>query len=108
MSWNACMVIDTGGDEPAVVEEIRNITYNNSKIFTALGIHPNDIKGKLGSKVASTIEKALRESHNPKRERELLALEPENKWGGLDDVRDFLGKAVTACKKHPKAFLSFI
>ena len=107
MSWNAYMMIDTGGDSPAVVEDIRNVTYNNSGIFKALGVHPEDIEGKPGRELTSPIAKALRESYKPQRERELLALEPKNKWGGLDDVRAFLEKALAACKKHPKAVLSF-
>lgn len=107
MSWDAYMQIDTGSEYPATVEEIRNVTYNNGAIFKALGAYPKDLEGKLGVDAAKIITSAIEEASKPEREAELLKLAPENGWGGLDDVKDFLGKALEACRKHPKAFITF-
>lgn len=107
MSWDAYMTIDTGGESPAVVENIRNVTYNNDALFRALGAHPSDLEGKSGQEAAPVIIQAINEWHSQARRAELQKLEPANGWGGLADVKDFLEKALEACKKHPKAFLHF-
>ena len=103
MSWDVSMAIDTGGEYPATVCEVRNLTWNNSKILVALKCHPDDMSGKTGAEIAPIARKALADSWT--REASLKKMEPENKWGGVNDVRDYLAKLVEACEKNPKAVL---
>jgi len=107
MSWDAYMMIDTGGESHAIVEDIRNVTYNNGALFRYLGCHPKDLEGMKGEIAKDLLITGLDLSHDPSRLEELKKLEPANGWGGLDDVQDFLQKAFEACKHHPKAYLHF-
>lgn len=104
MSWDVSIIIDTGGEYPAAIEEVRNVTYNNSEIFDALKVHPKYFKddSKCSTWIPS-IKLALESSYKLEIEKELLNLEPENKWGGLRDSREFLTKLLECCEKHPKA-----
>lgn len=106
MSWDCYMEIDTGGKEPATVADVRNVTYNNSKIFSLLGVHPDELRGKIGRIAEPLVRKALALSYEI--EAEIKPLEPSNNWGGVDDVRDFLQKLLMACQAHPKATVRII
>lgn len=82
-------------------EEVRNVTYNNSKIFAAIGAHPDDYEGKTGQEAQVLVESAIAKL---KQDREQLQnLEPSNGWGGINDSLDFLEKLLKACIEHPKA-----
>src|SRR3972149_2410023 len=101
MSWDCIMTIDTGGESPVTVCDVRNVTYNNGKIFEALGVHPDHLHGRTGAEADPAVSKALADSHVG--EAELARLEPANGWGGLGDSREFLAVLLAACRAHPKA-----
>jgi len=101
VSWDISVGVDTGGEFPASVAEVRNLTWNNGNILAALKCHPSDMKGKPCSEVAPIARQALADSWM--KEAELKKLEPGNGWGGVDDVRDYLEKLVKVCEEHPKA-----
>ena len=85
MSWDCIMTIDTGGESPVTVCDVRNVTYNNGKIFEALGVHPDHLHGRTGAEA-----------------------DPANGWGGLGDSREFLAVLLAACRAHPKATVRFL
>jgi len=101
MSWDVSIIIDTGGEHPACVEEVRNVTYNNSKIFVKLGVHPSDRDNLLCKEWLPLINRALSDSYLY--EEELEPLGPSNNWGGLKDVRNFLESLKISCEDHPLA-----
>lgn len=98
MEYETCLSCGQGGSH-----EVRNVTYNNSEIFSVLGVHPKDLEGKYGMEVSEKIGKAYNDSFGSEMIQKLKPLEPENKWGGIEDSRDFLAKLHRACLEHPKA-----
>lgn len=106
MSWDVSMRIETG-NEMAVVQYVRNVTYNNSKIFRAVGAHPDDLEGKTGEEAMPVIESALLKMSDLKQIESLRLLEPANGWGGLVDAQSFLRDLYEACATHTKAKVHF-
>jgi len=105
MSWDVSIVIDTGGDHKAVVQDVRNVTYNNSDLFRALSVHPKMIERNECVYWILPLARAIRELEENR--DKYLPLEPENRWGGIDDSLDFLRKLLAAVKKHPLAEVSW-
>ncbi len=105
MSWDVSIVIYTGDDRLAQVEEVRNVTYNNSLLFSALNIHPKQQSDTKCSSYILPIRRALRELKNNRSEYEKY--EPENKWGGIDDSIDFLTRLLAATERHYLAEVSW-
>lgn len=102
MSWDVYIGIDTGLKDAKIID-VRNVTYNNGRIFVRLGVHPEDMKGKTCAEIVPMIKKALKDSYDENIEKELQELSPENNWGGIADSRDFLNKLLAACEEHPLA-----
>lgn len=107
MSWDVSIEIDTGGKESALVEEVRNVTYNNSRIFSELGVHPSQVSDPSCLVWIALLKNALKNSFDPVVEKKLDALSPENGWGGVKDSRDFLTRLLECCERHPKAFVKW-
>jgi hypothetical protein len=105
MSWNCNLVIDTGGPSPATIEIVRSVTYNNSKIFLVLDVHPTKLNSMLAKDAIPLIENALLEY--PSKIDQLLNTFTGFIWGGPEDARDFLSDLLNACKRHPKANIQF-
>ncbi len=84
---------------------MRNVTYNNSAIFTKLGVHPNDLEGKACAEAIPILLKAIELSYEI--DSTLRRLEPPNKWGGLEDSRSFLGELLSKCQENPKGIIHF-
>lgn len=78
--------------------EVRNVTYNNSKIFRALGVHPDQLSA-VASAWIIPLEKALIEIQ--KNRLQYVHLEPSNCWGGIDDSIDFMEKLLEKCRMFP-------
>lgn len=105
MSWDISIVTDTGRNRCADIEEVRNFTYNNSAILSSLGLHPEgkeEMKCKDWARIIGGVLAGL-----PLRIEELEKLEPDNKWGGIDDTVDMLLKLYGSCIKHPNAKVSW-
>jgi len=106
MSWDAYLYYNTCercGQSGTV--EVRNVTYNNGRIFELLGVHPNYLEGKLCNEVTALLQKAIELSYE--KEAEARKLEPPKGWGGLNDSRNFLVALLDKCKKNPKAKIGF-
>jgi|SRR6267142_4049295 len=86
--------------------EVRNLTYNNSKILTRLNVHPDKIKGMSGPVLIECLTKAISLSYEIEIENELKLLEPSNEWGGLDDSRNFLFKLLDKARANPDGQVS--
>lgn len=107
MSWDTYLAIDTGGDEPAIVVDVGNYTYNVSPMYRkALKEVEGGFSGLNGfsaEKAAPLIELAIsRMIVSPETYREM---EPDNKWGNYEGAIRYLRDLLDACKKHPKAFI---
>lgn len=85
--------------------DVRNVTYNNSRIFHTLGVHPEVTDGMKCAIAIPILEKALEESH--KKEPELKTMEPSNGWGGLQDSRDFISTLLEKCREFPDGTISW-
>ena len=107
MSWDVYLAINTGIKD-CMVEDVRNVTYNNGKIFRkALGGEGlGGLEGKNTSDALDSIRKAIEDIEaNMGLYKEL---EPPNGWGGISDALDFLNKLYKDCKKHPLAKIKIV
>lgn len=106
MSYDFCMTIDTGGEEPATVESGLNITYNVAPMFVRAfkfnnGIHlVNGIKGKDASNLISLAIGEMERDADA-----YVEMEPKNKWGTYRGALSLLQNLLEWCKRHPKAKL---
>ena len=98
MSWDVQLKINTGVKE-YFVEEVRQVTYNNSKLLHHLKVHHSYNYGKAKDWIVPVREAIQTIWH--KRE-ELKTFEPDNNWGGIDDTLDFPQTLERACVKHPE------
>lgn len=101
VSWDISIVTNTGRDYDAHVSEVRNFTYNNGPILSALGLHPDEKDLWICEDWCKAIGLALTEL--PSKLEILKSLEPANKWGGIDDTVDMLLKLYSDCLRNPKA-----
>lgn len=109
MSWDCYLVFEECSvckHSPNSID-VRNVTYNNSRIFSALGVHPDDLKGKTGKEVMEILKAAFDESYREPTATKLLELEPGNGWGGVKDSQDFIYKLYVACYDNPEAKVHF-
>ena len=103
MSWSVWLEIDTGGEYPAEVCEVGDMTYNVSPMyFKACPIGGlRDFEKMLARRAVPHLETMIA---NMKAQPEVYkALNPENGWGNYDVALEFIEKLLDACKKHPKA-----
>ena len=105
MSYDAYMRIDTGGEYPATVHEIGNMTSNVSHMWTkALGRPLRDFEGWPGGVLIPLLEGAIQ--HIDQHRAEYEAVNPPNGWGSVDSARRYLASILEGCRKHPKALLA--
>lgn len=123
MSYDAYIIIDTGGREMAYVETIGNYTSNVSPMYNAAIPEPIPGGGKYGgvgesepreglpglsgllcSEALYHIKKAIdyMESHAI----EMRQLNPSNGWGDYEGALDYLEQCRAACRNHPKAIFA--
>jgi hypothetical protein len=99
VSYDVSLTINTGVEDTEA-EEIRNVTYNNARIFNkALGCSLRELNGKTAGDMIELIYRAIRDIE--KNKVFYKPLEPGNGWGGVDDALDFLEKLHKGCRKHP-------
>ena len=106
MSWDVSLEFDKCDHCEKTQEsvEVRNVTYNNSKIFTRLGVHPSQLDGLVAKDVVPRLKRALELSQQI--EAELVTMEPPNKWGGLSDSRHFIERLLVCCETNPDGRIS--
>lgn len=108
MSYDTSLMIDTGGTEPAEIEDIGNMTSNVSCMWTkALGFPLTRLEGKLGDECIGPLEKAVSHIRHPDNAKDYQAMNPSNGWGNHDGAAEYLEDILAACRRHPKAFLHF-
>jgi len=112
MSYDIDLTIDTGGEEPYVVEEF-NITYNIRPMLQAaaeasdfnLGWFTlSDLDGAKAGQVSAWAKFMLQKlkSDDPAMQAELAHREPKNNWGSLPQLVQFMEAFEFACRRHPK------
>lgn len=99
-----------------------NLTHNVNKIVDAClvaagaprakeaGAYYEDwswgrLSGWKADDAGPLLERALAEAQSSSREPEFRAMEPENGWGSLDNVRTWLLKLSIACRENPDAVI---
>ena len=102
MSWDIELVIDTGGDSPACVDVVGNMTWNVSPMYyDALGDDGlRQLDGMLSRDAITILKHAIKKMEdNPDHYR---AMNPKNRWGNYEGALEFLRKLLNSCIKHPK------
>ncbi len=103
MSYDICLVIDTGGSEPASLIEDRNMTYNVSPMFRKAlkegGV--NKLDGKLAKDCINMLRDGIKDMQDKKAEYEKL--NPSNGWGDYDSALNYLKRLLDDALAHPKA-----
>lgn len=98
------MTLDTGGDEPFVVDlGSWNYTFNCSEMFEAAGVRETVLKseGKTAAECIPILWEGIRRMEaEPVK---YLAMNPPNEWGDYSGAMQFLRNIYFGCKKHPKA-----
>ena len=99
MSWDVSATVTEVKEVTTEVYE-RNVTWNNQPIFMkALGCGFRDLDGKSGREVLPLVSAALENIQSNRAEYE--PLEPDNHWGGVDDVLNVLRGLLAACTEYP-------
>jgi len=106
MSYDCYMTIDTGGEWPADVCDIGNMTSNVSGMWAkALGFPLADMEGWTGDVVGKHVHRAIAAIADPETRHEYEAMNPSNGWGSVGAAEKYLHSILDACRKHPKAKL---
>jgi hypothetical protein len=102
MSADVWLVIDTGGEEAAVVSETRNVTYNLTAMLLAAGFPGHRAMEGAPASEAGGVYKfvADRLRADPAKYREM---NPSNGWGSYEGAIEFCDLMATDCSDHPKA-----
>jgi hypothetical protein len=107
MGYDIWMAVDTGGEQPATVEDVGGCTYNVSGMFTrALGFHLSDLRGRTGRDCIADLERAVSHMRHPDNRAEYQAMNPSNGWGDHDGAAAFLERLLAACRRHPLAVVT--
>lgn len=123
MSYNAYILIDSGGDELAEIEDMGSYTRNVGAIYRRVLPGPYLGGGKYRGEgepepqgglpglsglpcdhAAGLVEAAVKEMLQ--RQQELKALEPDNGNGSYGGALHYLIAIGVACRKHPKGILA--
>lgn len=103
MSYDIWMEMDTGGEEPAQVDEVGNYTCNCSPMFRKAlgGISLSELDGRAGGEVAEQVSTGVKAMIDDPATYE--AMNPTNGWGDYESALDYLKRLALACRRHPKA-----
>lgn len=78
-----------------------SVTWNLTPIFNAAFGHGlKGFKGLTGAQALPILERGLAVLIDPDRRKELLALEPSNKWGTLAGAVRITREFIDACCEH--------
>lgn len=102
MSYDIWLEIDTGGPEPATVDEVGNYTSNVSGMWKdALGRSLGDYHGAPCVEAAGPLRSGIdRMRADPARYQ---AMNPANGWGNYQGALAYLERLYQGCCNHPKA-----
>lgn len=105
MSYDVSLTIDTGGEYPAVVCEVGNITSNvMPMIKEAMGFPFRELDGVKAFDAQPKIDSALaRMEQTPET---FKAMNPPNGWGSYEGTMGFLARFSSCCVHHPQAVIS--
>ena len=107
MSFDVDIVIDAGGEWPAVVEVIGKPTDNISPMFD-LALGEDGLRGLDGSNCAEAIgilEAADSHVNHPDNLASYEWHNPANGWGCHGTAKNIIRKLLAACRDHPEAFI---
>lgn len=105
MSYDLCLVIDTGGNFPARVTDTRSPTYNLHDMFAlALGMPIRSLAERQASDAAPIILAGIMAMR--KSPAKFKKLNPPNGWGNYDDALKSLEWLHEMCVEHPKSTVS--
>lgn len=105
MSFDVYLEIDTGGEYPATVAEVGNITYNVNPMFReALGCGLRETNGRNAEELLPELRRAIADMRD--RPDVYSAMNPPNGWGNSGITLGFLEGFAAACARHPKATVS--
>ncbi len=103
MSYDIYLAIDTGGEYPATVADVGNMTGNcGGQWYKALGCSLSALHGKNAGECIPMLEAAVSDMHKPENREAYKALDPPNGWGSLEHARTYLEDLLKACREHPK------
>lgn len=106
MSYNTYMQIDAGGEWPATVCDIGNMTSNVSGMWAkALGFPLADMEGWDGARCIPALESAVSHIRSPEHRTAYREMEPSNGWGSVEGAAEYLERILAACREYPKAHL---
>lgn len=105
LKLNCCAVCGRGETEVFT----RNITHNVNGIAEAIGVYgavwrPEENGISKAHQVAEVLRPALEKLRaNTDGYRDYRRLEPENGWGSVEGLINFLEAYLAACEQHPQA-----
>jgi len=100
MSWDVS-IVDGQGYE---IEHVRNVTYNNSQIFQAIGCYYKEASTNCWVWV-ELCNQGIKELQANR--LKYTHLEPDNKWGGINDTIDFLTQLREKCQMHHDLYVEW-
>lgn len=107
MSWDISLRIDTGGEDPAEVAEVGNMTYNVGPMYSqALGRSFSSLNGVTAADAIPILSEAISEMTHESTYMKYEVLNPKNGWGDRGRAVLMLERLLEACRKHPKAFIN--
>lgn len=105
MSYDIDLVIDTGGPEPArLQDEYWNYTSNVAPMWRLAMPETDGLAGLHGVQ-AGEAAKVLRVgiAHMENEPAVYRALNPANNWGDFESQLDALKQLMAWCERHPRA-----
>ncbi len=101
MSYDIYLEIDTGGPEPAVIDNNHNMTSNVAPMWRRAGADLADFHGKPAADCIPLLRAAIADMKaHPGRYK---PLNPENGWGSYEGCLLFLRELLEDFTRHPKA-----
>jgi hypothetical protein len=101
VSYDVWLEIDTGGPEPAVVSEARNMTSNVAPMWRLAGADLAHFAGMPAVECIPDLRKAIAKMEDDP--APYRALNPRNGWGDYESCLGYLRALLADFLNHPKA-----
>lgn len=113
MSYDVYIKMDTGGTERANIEDVGNYTSNMSGLWDEAMRHAGGpcLRDWAYDKTVPCHEalpflrKATEYLNDRSRWEDFKRYEPDNGWGSVEGSVTFFNEILSACERHPKAWL---